>query len=62
MNTHVLLLLLSLHAPKHKDEYVIPAPQVVCPLTMDEYINHYQWWARKEIRKRQLIRSEFKGV
>lgn len=33
-------------------------PQVVCPISIDEYLEWYKEWARPEIRKRQLERHE----
>lgn len=49
MNLHLMILLLSINVT-HKDEPLIEAPQVVCPLSMDEYVSQYASWARKEIR------------
>lgn len=58
MNIHVMLVLLGLQVPKSKDLKLQEAPQVVCPLSLDEYVSVFRFWARKEVRERQLERGD----
>jgi len=59
MNIHVMLLLMSISVPNTPQELPLyEMPQVVCPTDMDEYLLRFRWWARKEVRERQLIRNE----
>lgn len=54
MTTALMLLWLSASKIEQKDIPLQEAPQVTCPLSMDEYLERFQWWARKDVRKRQL--------
>ncbi len=56
----VTIVVLWLMAPRleHKDIPLQEAPQVVCPLSLDEYASIFRWWARKEVKERQLERGD----
>ena len=55
MNVHLIVMLLGLHISKTKDLGPFPAPQVTCPLNLDEYSLQFRWWARKEVKERQWL-------
>jgi hypothetical protein len=58
MTITLMLLWLSIRNIEQKDIPLQVAPQVVAPLSMDEYLLGFKSWARNEVRKRQLLRVE----
>jgi len=59
MNLHLMLMLLSFKEPKRSEPLgVLPAPQITCPLTLEEYSLSFRWWARKEVIQRQWILAQ----
>lgn len=57
MTTELMLLWMMVKHVEVKEIPLQEAPQVTCPLSMDEYLGLFQWWAREDVRKRQLERD-----
>lgn len=58
MTISTMLLLLAFKEPQRAQAELIPAPQVVCPLSLKEYAKTFRWWARADVIARQKRMAE----